>query len=183
MLHLFPIAHGSIEGLGDLWNGVLHPLRSPAQVLVLLGLGLFAGQRRRLRPLAVSFLWASAAGFGLNLVWRGIPEPPVFLLCVVSAFLGVWVAIRKPMPTAVAKLLFAVAGWVLAWDSLPEADSLWSAFKVSLGVWVGLAVILLNLGSYAQMAPKKGWVRTVFRVLGSWIMAISVLYLALSLRR
>ena len=177
-----PIAHGSIEGLGDLWNGLLHPLRSPAQMLVLIGLGLFAGQRRRFGPLAVSFLIASGVGLCLTPL-QGIPEPPAFLLCSVSAFLGVWVALRKPMPLGVAKLVFALAGFILAWDSIPESKEPWSIFKVLVGVWVGFAVILLNLGNYSQMAPKRGWVKIAFRILGAWIMAISVLYLALGLRR
>jgi hydrogenase/urease accessory protein HupE len=178
----FPIAHGSIEGLGDLWNGLLHPLRSPAQLLVLVGLGLFAGQRRRFRPFAVPFLCASVAGLSLT-QWKLVPEPPVFLLCLVSAFVGLWVALRKPMPLIAGQLLFGAAGFVLGWDSTPETESLVSTVKVLLGVWAGLAVLLVNLASYAQMAPRRGGLKIAFRVLGSWILAISVLYLALNFRR
>jgi len=41
---------------------------------------------------------------------------------------------------------------------------------------------LLNLANYAAMVPAKQWLKIAFRVLGSWITAISALYLALSLK-
>jgi len=179
---LLPLAHGSIEGIGDLWNGALHPLRSPAQIMVLLGLGLFLGQRRRLRANVGAFLLAALVGLALT-QWRAIPEPPASLLCLLSVLIGALVALRKPFPAGVERFLFAASGFLLGWDSQPEDVTFWSALKVLLGVWVGLAVLLLNFGNYAQMAPKKAWVKIGFRVLGSWILAVSILYLAFNLKK
>lgn len=177
-----PLAHGSIEGIGDLWNGALHPLRSPAQMMVLLGLGLFLGQRRRLRGNVGVFLLAVLFGLALT-QWRAIPEPPAYLLCLLSVLVGAFVALRKPFPARVERFLFAASGFLLGWDSQPEEGTFWSTLKVLLGVWIGLAVLLLNFGNYARMVPKKAWVKIGFRVLGSWILAVSILYLAFSLRK
>ena len=80
-------------------------------------------------------------------------------------------------------LLFTSSGFILGWDSTPETASAWNTFKMLLGVWAGLAVLLLNLAGYAKMARKRPWVKIAFRVAGSWIMAISLLSLALALRK
>ena len=39
------LAHGSIEGIGDFYSGILHPALVPAHLLVLLSLGLLLGQQ------------------------------------------------------------------------------------------------------------------------------------------
>lgn len=176
------LAHGSIEGIGELWNGLLHPLRSPAHLLVLAGLGLFAGQRWSLRPFVSAFLIASIVGLTLT-QWQAAPDPPAFLPCTLSAALGAIVALRKPLPRPLSLLLFACSGFTLGWDSTPEAASAWNTFKMLLGVWAGLAVLLLNLAGYAKMPRRRPWVKIAFRVAGSWIMAISLLSLALALRK
>ena len=38
-------AHSPIEGIGDFYNGMLHPLLVPSHVLLLLALGLLRGQQ------------------------------------------------------------------------------------------------------------------------------------------
>src|SRR6478672_7706860 len=38
-------AHTQFTGMGDFLNGVLHPLTTPAHILILLGLALVAGQQ------------------------------------------------------------------------------------------------------------------------------------------
>ena len=182
MNFLITLAHGSIEGVGDLWNGLLHPLRSPAQILVLVGLGLFAGQRKRFKQPVLVFLFAAALGLACTRI-PGVPEPRASLPCLLSALTGVLVVLRRPLPSVAENLLFAACGFVLGWDSAPDETSAWVVFKILVGVWAGLAVLLLNLANYAAMVPGKQWLKIAFRVLGSWITAISALYLALSLKR
>lgn len=181
-MHLCLLAHGSIEGVGDLWNGLLHPLRSASHLLVLFALGLFAGQRRRFKRAVIVFLGAALLGL-LCTTLPGISEPPAFLPCLISAGAGILVALRRPYPRAVEYILFGLAGGVLGLDSAPDGATGWVLLKILLGVWLGLSVLLLNLTNYAAMCPRKPWLNIAFRVLGSWIAAISVLTLALSLRR
>ncbi len=178
---LLPIAHGSIDGLGDVWNGVLHPLRSPAQCLVLLGLGLLAGQRFRFRA---QILWFLTGAFGglLQTQIPNLPELPISALCLLSASLGAAVALRKPISKPTGILIFATAGWILGWDSIPEPAPVFKIAKLLVGIWVGLGLILSNLANYAALCPRKAWCKIAFRILGSWITAISFLYLAFSLR-
>jgi len=176
------IAHGSIDGIGDLWNGVFHPLRCPAHLLVITGMALFSGQRARFRNPVMAFLVAAA--FGLFLTQTpGLLETPPVLPAALAAVFGILVALRKPLPQAFTISLFAIGGLLLGWDSAPEAGSGWAVFKLLLGTWIGLALLSLNAVNYAAMVPKKPLLKIGFRVLGSWIVAISMLYIALSLRR
>jgi hydrogenase/urease accessory protein HupE len=180
VLLFLPIAHGTLEGIGDLWNGVLHPLRSPAQLMVLCGLALLAGQRVRIRMLLTVFLVTSALGAAFTVL--GWPEPPTFLPCIIAGVTGVFAAARLPLRRNVQLALFAAAGFVLGWDSGQDPAPAWVTFKLLFGVWIGLAVIMLNLANYAVICPRKQWVKVGFRVLASWVVASSILFLAFSLR-
>lgn len=179
---LLPLAHGSIEGIGDLWNGVLHPLRCPSHLLVLVALALFAGQRHRFKTAIIVFLSAAAAGLLFTRL-PGVSETPAVFPCALSAIAGALVALRRPLPRIIPPILFGTAGFLLGWDSAPDQALGWTVFKLLLGTWLGLALLVLNLTNYAAMVPKRAWLKIAFRVLGSWITAISILYLALSLRR
>lgn len=118
----------------------------------------------------------------------GVPEPAAYLPSILSGVVGAVVALRKPLPGIVGRFLFAFSGFALGWDSMPdiaaaEESPAAMAFKILLGVWIGLSVLILNLANYAKMAPKRPWVKVAFRVGGSWIMAISVLFLAFAFKR
>ena len=102
-------AHGSVGGLGNFFSGVLHPLLEPAQLIALVGLGLFLGQRglARTRPAVPLFLLSTtlgllAAGYGFA------PDVDAPLL-VAAALCGLAVATAMPLPAA---LCAAVAGLV-----------------------------------------------------------------------
>ncbi len=176
------IAHGSIDGVGDFWNGVYHPLRCPAHLLVLAGMALFAGQRARFKNPMMAFLGAAVVGLFLTQL-PGVPELPSVVPAAVAAVLGVLVALRKSLPQVLGIGLFAIGGLSLGWDSAPEQGSGWVVFKLLLGTWTGLALLSLNLVHYAAMVPKRPLLKVGFRVLGSWACAISALNLALTLRK
>ena len=184
MIPPLPLAHGTIEGIGDLWNGVLHPLRSPVQLMVLCALALVAGQRTKIAPPLIAFLLASVGGIGFSLLGPrlGLPEVPPLIPCVLAGLAGVLVAARIPLKRGALLGLFATGGFVLGWDSGQDPSTPWVLFKLLLGAWIGLAVALLNFANYAAMCPKRPLIKIGFRVLGSWVVASSVLFLAFTLR-
>ena len=53
------------------------------------------------------------------------------------------------------------------------------------GTWLALLLILLNVSHYVSLAAEKNkqWLHIAIRVAGSWILAISLLVLAFSLRK
>ena len=179
-----PLAHGTIEGIGDLWNGILHPLREPAHIMVLCGLALIAGQRSRIKTQIVFFLAASAAGIAFTLVGPrfALSQPPQYLPSAVAGLTGAIVSTRLPLSLTAKTSLFAAAAFILGWDSGQDATDPLTLFKLLAGSWIGLAVVILNLANYASLCPKKQWAKIGFRVLGSWVAAASILFLAFTLR-
>ena len=185
MIAPIPLAHGTIDGIGDIWNGILHPLREPAHLLVVLGLALLAAQRSRITPPLIAFLGASAAGLAFTLIGPrlGFNRPPDYLPCSIAGMAGVGAAARLPLSRLAITALFATGAFVIGWDSGQESTDPVALLKLLAGSWIGLAVMILNSANYASNCPKKLWIKVGFRVLGSWVAACSILYLAFTFRR
>ena len=171
-------AHGQIPGIGDLLNGLLHPLITPAHILILLALGLYLGQQPslKLKPLVIAFGCASACGLlvatkaGLD----GISPPFIIFLAMGIATL---VAFEKPAPVVTRVLLCVAAAAVLGLDSSPESGTASMMIKMLLGTWISLLVLVCDVAFYASLCQKK-WLKIGIRILGSWIIAISFMVLA-----
>ncbi|MEK0444908.1 MAG: hypothetical protein RLZZ399_229 [Verrucomicrobiota bacterium] len=176
------LGHGSIDGIGDVWSGVLHPVRCPSHLLVLAVLALIAGQRSRFaKPIICFLIFASVGLLGTQTPW--VPAVPSVVPGALGLVLSLLVVIRSPLSRYSLGGIFACAGLVLGWDSAPDSG-VWSAnLKLLFGTWIGLVLIVLNLANYVAMIPKKPVVRLGFRVLGSWIVAIEVLDISLKLNK
>jgi urease accessory protein len=176
-------AHSAISGVGDFFGGVLHPLTTPTHLLVLLGLGLLAGQRSPLNlkvPLAV-FIPVSA--IALLLTTTGVAKsiyPPVLIGIALVA--GVLVALEKPLPAIATGAIFAFAALALGLDSAVETGSAISIAKTLLGTWLGLILAVADIAYYLSFFTKQKWQQTGIRVAGSWITAASFMILAFALR-
>jgi hypothetical protein len=53
--------------------------------------------------------------------------------------------------------------------------------KTLAGTWIMVIFLVFDLAYYTTLAMRRPWLRVGVRVLGSWIIAISFLVLALSL--
>lgn len=176
-------AHSPIKGLGDLGNGMLHPLFVPAHLLLVVALGLLLGQQG-VRD-NIPAVWAYLAGLvlGLVLAWYGITpleltgqELAVLGTAVVVA-LGVVVAV--PLPRWVLVLLGGWAGTILGLDSL-QAELVGRARAAALfGSGVSLYLLLLYPMALAERLGHRHWQRVGVRVIASWIAASALLVLAL----
>lgn len=177
------LAHTVGQGLDEFIVGALHPLFTPAHLLVLVGLGLLLGQAATGR-LAAAGVFSLAAAVGVAVGLRaggGVPEPGLIGL---GLALGGLVAVAIPPPGWVRWAAAAAAGLALGGDSTPEAAaSGWVLAKAALGAWAGLTLIVLNIAHYTARLPHARWAQTGVRIVGSWIVAIGILMLAFSLRR
>ena len=173
-------AHSTVEGLDDFVNGVIHPLFTPAHVLVLLAFGFWIGRHPPLRLRSPLPAFALGALVGLLLAGRGLVTqipPPVLLVAAMLA--AVVVAADIKVPLAIRVTLTAIAGLLLGMDSAPEAASTPSAvFKTLLGTWVGLYIWLVNPAFYVSILPRKKWADYAVRIAASWIIAISFMVIA-----
>jgi hydrogenase/urease accessory protein HupE len=178
-------AHMAVPGSNALGNGIMHPLSTPAHLLVLLALGLLLGQRVPLRVGPVVKVFAPVAAVALLLTMTGriptLPQP-LFIAIALVAATAVALAARLPAPALAA--LLAIAAIAIGLDSTVEGASAGFTLVSLAGTWACLVVLLLNLAYYLSLAAEKRvkWIDIALRVAGSWIIAISLLVLAFALR-
>lgn len=177
-------AHMTVEGAGEFGNGALHPVMTPAHLLILIGLGLLLGQRvpldlklplRVFGPVSLIALALTAAP------WVGGIQPPV--LSAIAMGIAILVALGKPLPRVVSALVCVAAAIGIGLDSGVETGTGWQIAKTLAGTWLAMNAIVCYLAICASHGAGKPWARTGIRVIGSWIVAIAVLLLAFSLRK
>jgi urease accessory protein len=177
-------AHSAVGGAGHFLGGVLHPFTTPTHVLVLLSLGLLAGQHPPLdlrTPLTV-FIPVSAVTLLLTIT--GVAKtvyPPI--LISIALVVGVLVALEKPPPAIGIRLIFGIAAVALGLDSAVETGTLPAIAKTLLGTWTALTLVVWSTAFYVSLFAIKRWQKTGVRVAGSWITAASLMILAFAFRR
>ncbi len=175
-------AHTPIKGLEGLAAGVLHPLTSPAHLLVLLALGLLFGQQLPLdlkTPFAV-FVPGLTVALALTATGQDtmVYQP---ILVAIALCAAIPVAMEKAIPRLASRLLCLAAAFAIGLDSKPEPGSPGLLVQALLGTWGMVIFLLFDVAYYTSLAIRTRWVRIGVRVLGSWIIAISLLVLALSM--
>jgi len=177
-------AHTVISGVGDYFSGVLHPLTTPAHVLVLLSLGLLVGQHTpfKLKTALAVFIPVSAAALACTATGliATVYPPLIISLALVTALL---VAVGKPPPALVLGVLSGLAGAALGLDSAVETGTGLTVLKTLLGTWTGLIIAVADVAYYSSRFTRRQWQQIGLRVAGSWITAASFMTLAFALRR
>jgi hypothetical protein len=173
-----------VEGAGEMANGALHPLMTPAHMLVILSLGLLLGQRVPLdlkTPFRV-FAPVSAAALLWTLGGRGgdVGQPLLIGIALVTAVL---VTLEMKIPAWLRGLLCGAAAVAIGLDSAVDRGSTMSILKTLGGTWLSLNAAVFYLAACASNAEDRKWARVGIRVIGSWIIAISLMVLAFSLRK
>lgn len=169
-------AHAALQGVGDVYAGLLHPIVVPAELLALLALALALATSGRpacrvgLPALALGL----AAGLAFGTILPADLATPVLLAVAFAAAAPVVLGLGLPKPPAAA--LAVLAGLAVGADARPEAIILSTRVSASLATIVGgAAVVTLVLG--LVLGREKHWQRVAARVAASWIMASAILYL------
>lgn len=177
------LAHVPIEGWGDFANGALHPLVSPAQLLVIAGLALLLGQRVPLKVKTPILFFSAAAAVSLVVRATGFfPEIPPPVMSAIALCLGALVTIGRPPQRHVIHALCGVSGFLLGLDSEVETDETFAITQTLTGTWLCLNLLTGYITLASSNATGKPIAANGIRILGSWIVAISLLTLAFSLR-
>jgi len=170
-------AHLVNSGLGPFYDGALHLLLSPGDLLGLVALALLAGLRgaaaARAAVMALPVAWLPAGLIGLSLAVM----PDLAWLSILSfMLLGLLVAVDARLPPVVITTLAAVYGGL---HGLLNGSTL-----ATMGAGVGslfgivLAALLLVLLASAAVVPLQAfWARVTVRVAGSWVVAVGLLML------
>ncbi|XYK81029.1 MAG: hypothetical protein ROO70_02160 [Labrenzia sp.] len=172
-------AHSPVPGIEGFYVGLLHPLSSPAQILLILSAGFLIGgfPRDRVRWLLAAFLGFSVAG----LFWSGGN---------VSDALAYSIAIATSAPAAAsanrffpaAAVCVAIAGLLLGAMSVPDGGLMWDRFVTMSGSLAGLNILMLYLsGCVVVLKERVQWAMlpVAFRIAAAWIAAVSSMMLAI----
>ena len=174
-------AHATFKGIGTFYNYMFHPFSVPAHMMVLIAVGLMLGQqRRRIGGLG---LRAVAAGLGVGLSFdaaAGNETLPETSLLVVAALLGAAVSLGRSAPSVLAMLGAGLAGLVVGLDSAPGIANKYTSALAYAGLVFGVMWIVTIVSGYT-VDLTKNWQSIGKRVVGSWIVAASLLVLTLSL--
>ncbi|MEE4109787.1 MAG: HupE/UreJ family protein [Halieaceae bacterium] len=170
-------AHLVTSGLGPFYDGALHLLLSPADLLGLIAAALLAGLRgrraARMTVIALPLAWLCAGLVGLRV--SGTPDL-AWLSTLSFMLLGLLVAANVRLPPIAVALLAGAFGALQGLESGSVLATLGSG-ATSLAGMV-LAVLLLALLTSAAVAPLQAfWARVAVRVAGSWVVAVGILML------
>jgi len=178
-------AHTAMPGASHFMGGILHPVTTPAHVLILLGLGIALGQHVPFKPRVPLRAFASFAAVGLALttvLTFAMPQP---VLIGIALCTGALVALEKKLPPLANAALFAIGALAMGLDSGIETGGISVAIRTLLGTLTGLVVFLFGIAFYVSLAAAqhRKWLHIGLRVIGSWIVAIALLMLAFALRK
>ena len=170
-------AHLVNSGLGPFYDGALHLLMSPGDLLGLVAAALLAGLRGekagRLAVLALPVAWFIAGVIGLNLpVTLELP----WLSVLSFVILGVVVAADlklAPVVVAVLAVLYGALHGLLNGSALAAIG----AGPLSLFGIVMTVLVFALITSAAVVSLRAAWMRIVVRVAGSWVVAVGMLML------
>ena len=175
------LAHDVIPGVSGFAGRVLHPFIITEHMLCLILVGFIAGLYG---PLS---LWKSLGilvagllfGFASQLI---IPIIDVIWMAplAMAMLAGLLVLTAPPLGVGVWLVIIFALAFVVGLETDPEGAFVIDWVQTLAGLMVAGALLLVLLGWPLRNASQP-WVSIVARVVSSWIVAIAVLVLALSL--
>lgn len=170
-------AHLVTTGLGPFYDGAMHLLLSPGDLLGLVAAVLLAGlngaRASRLTVMVLPTAWLISSLVGLNMQ-TGIDLPWLSVLSFL--ILGILVAVNPKLPTIV---VVSIAMFYGVLHGLLNGSALGS-IGAGLLTLIGIAVTVLIIGllcSALIVSLRAAWTRIAVRVVGSWLAAVGMLML------
>lgn len=176
-------AHSPIEGLGNFYNGLLHPVFVPAHLLLLIATGLLIGQQQLENLELILGTFVVAALSGLTLAWFSVGEGAEIYILGLSTALGLLVAIGLNMNWLWPVIIALLAGFLIGIDSAQQELSGKDKLVTLFGNAVAIYFIALYVMFLVDQFNKQEWQKIGIRIIGSWVAASSLLVVALTLTK
>jgi urease accessory protein len=181
-------AHLMNSGFGPFYDGLVHPLISPEDLLPAVAMALLAGLggarqgRFVLATLPGAWLAGMAAGAGIAAGWAiGVPAAPAWLNAVATAMIGALVASDLRLRLAPVIALAAALGALHGYDNGRDLATTTGGLVAIGGIACALfALVSLLAGQVAVL--QAHWARLAVRISGSWIAAVGLLMLGWSVK-
>ncbi len=184
-LSLFPAraeAHLNSTGLGPVYDGLMHFLLTPEDMLPALALALFAGQRGTGHARRVLFVlpgaWLVGGFLGLATTAAHGAALTFLSFLLLGGLLATDAKVPMPAITVLASLIGLFHGYLNgAGMGRPNDPAL-----VLLGLVLAVFVLVALAASFV-VPLRQQWARIAVRVAGSWIAASGLLMLGWAVRR
>jgi hydrogenase/urease accessory protein HupE len=171
------LAHLVNSGLGPFYDGVLHLLLSPADVLGLVAVTLLAGLRgAKAGRWAVGVLPIAWFAAGLIGLYAGVAFELPWASVLALVGLGLLVAADARLPAGAVATLAGLFGTIHGLANGAALAALGAGPIALLGI-AGMAMVLVLLLSAAVVSLRVAWTRVAVRVAGSWVAAVGLLML------
>lgn len=177
------LAHSPIKGIGVFLNGMVHPVLVPAQLIIIISLGLWFGQNKPVKHQNAVLSFLAACTLGLIAAGLLNEKDISTVLLIVAILLSLLVVIGISTPDFVYYFLGVLSGFVLGLDSSP-GELTGSAKIASLfGSGVGIYFLMLYAMALSETLSSKPWQTVLVRILASWLSASALMVLALTFSR
>lgn len=176
-------AHLDSSGLGPVYDGAMHVLASPEDLVPVLALALFAGLRGATQARHVLFAlpgaWLAGAFLGLGApAAQGSAVVSAVVFLVLGALAAADATLPRPVTTGVAILVGLYHGYLNGTGMGATADS-----AVALLGLTAVVFVLVVITAAFVVWLRADWSRIAVRVVGSWIAASGLLLLGWAARR
>ena len=173
-------AHLNSTGMGPVYDGLLHFLMSPEDLIPVFALALFAGLRGAAYGRRTLFVLPSAWFLGGLMGLASLGNGTSFLTAISFLLLGGLVAADAGLSLRVTTLIAAVLGLLHGYLNgagmgQPEVGA------VALLGLVSMVFVLVALCAAFVIRLRWTWTRIAVRVVGSWIAASGLLVLGWNL--
>jgi urease accessory protein len=168
-----------IEGVGDFYSGMLHPLLALEQIVPMIALSLLAGQQERRIAVRILGIFPAALIIG-SCVAQAFHLPPFYASVNTAAMvvLGLLVVLSRRMPQMPLLALTAVLGFCQGLPVGAEINGDLAPWRFIPGAGL-TALIVIAYGVGLVRWLKAPWAQVAVRVAGSWVAAIGIMVLAL----
>lgn len=176
-------AHLVATQFGNFYSGVLHPLTALEHLLAWFALGLLVGLHRDASARWILLLFPLCVLLGAASAWF-VPVFPHISQVNIGSFvlLGILAATAFSLPTVVMAVVGVLMGMSHGYENgLAMATSEISALYIGGVAISGYVVLTLIAGISAKIVLRFVWGKVAIRALGSWIAAIGIVMVGLSL--
>jgi hydrogenase/urease accessory protein HupE len=175
-------AHLNSTGMGPVYDGLLHFLLSPEDIVPVVALALLAGLRGpeygRRALLLLPASWFVGCFLGTMFQWAASWPVAAISFLVFGGLVAANAQLSLRTMTVLAALLGLVHGW------MNGAGAAWSfsLFGTYAGLVGGVFVVVVLVSAFV-IKLRPPWARIAVRVAGSWIVASGLLLLGWAARR
>ena len=181
LLPQIALAHSPIKGIGHLLNGTLHPFLVPAQVLLILSLGLWFGQNQpeKKKTIILLFLMSTVIGLIIAGTYPVQNEKTLSLFIVSNTLIsGLLLVTRYRVPQSLFLIVGVTSGFLLGLDSTPDSLTVKAKIATLLGSGIGIYFLFLYVMALSESFSTRPWQILAVRIFSSWLTASALMVLA-----